>query len=214
MDLASRGPSRVESTSRWNDYALILVDVQRDFWSEEVASSAPGFLERIETLLSTCRDLGIEIVHVHAGFQPDMSDWITRYRLRGRIPCVVGTEGAQPLPVARPRAGEPLVVKQSFDAFLGTDLDDLLRGSGKRFVLVAGLVTSTCVLLTAATATQLGYLAAVVEDCCADRQPFHDQVLRTYHPFMFGITRSDRLARDRPVWEEQLMRLRTTDPRS
>jgi ureidoacrylate peracid hydrolase len=82
----------------------------------------------------------------------------------------------------------------------------LLRSRGKRFVLVAGLVTSTCVLLTAASATQLGYLVALVEDCCADRQPFHDRVLRTY-PFMFSITRSDRLCQDRPEWDEQLQRV-------
>jgi nicotinamidase-related amidase len=92
------------------------------------------------------------------------------------------------------------------DAFLATGLDELLRSTGKRFVLVAGLVTSTCVLLTAATATQLGYLVALVEDCCADRQPLHDRVLNTYR-FMFGTTRSDRLCQDRPEWEGQLRRL-------
>lgn len=187
----------------WNDYALILVDAQNDFWSDDVAASAPRFPDRIGSLLRTCRELGIEIVHVHARFQDDMSDWIPRYRLRGRIPCIAGTEGAEPLPVARPEPGERVVVKQSFDAFLGTGLDEMLRGAGKRFVFVAGLVTSTCVLLTAATATQLGYLVALVEDCCADQGPFHDRVVRTY-PFMFGITSSDRLSEDRPEWEEQL----------
>lgn len=198
---------QLEGLSAWDDYALILVDVQRDFWSEEVASAAPGFVDGIESLVGTCRGLGIEIVHVHARFQEDMSDWIARYRLRGRMPCVAGTKGAEPLSVAAPTVGERVVEKQSFDAFQGTDLDEVLRGTGKRFVLVAGLVTSTCVLLTAATATQLGYLVALVEDCCADRQPFHDHVLRMYHPFMFGITRSDQLSHDRPGWDEQLRRL-------
>jgi ureidoacrylate peracid hydrolase len=200
-------PLQLESSSTWNDYALILVDVQNDFWSEEVAATAPWLPDRIESLLSTCRDLGIEVVHVHARFQADMSDWIAQYRLRGRIPCVVGTHGAEPLAVAVPRAGEQVVVKQSFDAFLRTDLDELLRTARKRFVLVAGLVTSTCVLLTAATATQLGYLVAVVEDCCADRLSFHDWVLRAYYPFMFEATSSDRLSQDRPEWDEQLRRL-------
>ena len=197
----------LESSSTWNEYALILVDAQNDFWSEEVAAAAPRFLERTDSLLSTCRELGIDIVHVHARFQEDMSDWIARYRLRGRIPCVAGTEGANPLSFAVPESGEPVLVKQSFDAFLGTGLDELLRTTGKRFVFVAGLVTSTCVLFTAATATQLGYLVALVEDCCADRQPFHDRVLRTY-PFIFGVTSSDRLTKDRPEWDEQLRHLR------
>lgn len=198
MDVESEG------TSSWSEYALILVDVQNDFWSEEIAAVTPWFLDGVESLLNTCRDLGIDIIHVHSRFREDASDWIARYRLRGTIPCVAGTEGAEPLAVAVPRAGEPVVVKRSFDAFLGTDLDESLRGAGKRFVLVAGLVTSTCVLLTAATATQLGYLAALVDDCCADRPAFHDRVLRSYYPFMFGVTRSDMLAHDRPEWQEQL----------
>lgn len=193
--------------SPWDDYALILVDVQNDFWSEEVAAAAPWFLDGIESLLGTCRQLGIEVVHVHARFREDRSDWIARYRLRGGIPCVAGTEGAEPLAVAAPQAGERVVLKQSFDAFLGTGLDELLRRTGRQFVLVAGLVTSTCVLLTAATATQLGYLVALVEDCCADRQAFHDRVLRCYYPFMFGMTRSDLLTHDRAEWDEQLGRL-------
>jgi ureidoacrylate peracid hydrolase len=207
IDSVLERPLAPESSPTWNDYALVLVDVQNDFWSEDIASAAPWFVDGIESLLGTCRERGIEIVHVHARFRADMSDWIPRYRLRGRIPCVAGTEGAEPLSVAAPAAGERVVVKKSFDAFQGTDLDDVLRTAGKRFVLVAGLVTSTCVLLTAATATQLGYLVTLVEDCCADRPPFHDWVLRAYHPFMFGITRSDRLGADRPEWERQLMRL-------
>jgi nicotinamidase-related amidase len=203
MTSAVQTPSVPDSSSAWDDYALILVDVQEDFWSEGVATQAPGFLDGVESLLTTCRTQRIDIVHVHARFKEDGSDWIARYRLRGWIPCVAGTEGAEPLPVAAPRPGEPVVVKQSFDAFLGTGLDEMLRGMGKRFVLIAGLVTSTCVLLTAATATQLGYLVALVEDCCADEPPFHDRVLRTY-PFIFGTTRSDRLGLDRPDWDEQL----------
>jgi nicotinamidase-related amidase len=201
-------PLHLETSSNWNEYALILVDVQQDFWPEEVAEDAPWFLDGTASLLRTCRELGIDVVHVHARYQPDQSDWIARYRLRGRIPCVAGTDGAEPLAVAVPEPGEQVVLKQSFDAFLGTGLDEILRNSGKRFLLVAGLVTSTCVLLTAATATQLGYLVTLVEDACADRQPFHDRVLRTY-PFIFGVTRSDRLDQDRPEWDEQLDRLST-----
>ena len=207
MDSTAETPLAAAGPSTWSDYALLLVDVQHDFWTDAVASTAPGFLDGIESLLSTCRDAGIDIVHVQAGFQADQSDWIARYRLRGRIPCVIGAEGAEPLSVAVPVAGERVVVKQSFDAFLNTGLDELLLSLGKRFVFIAGLVTSTCVLTTAATATQLGYLVAVVDDCCADRLSFHDQVLRTYHPFMFDITHSARLIQDRSAWDEQLRRL-------
>ena len=94
---------------------------------------------------------------------------MARYRLRDRIPCVDGTPGVETLPFALELPGEPVVIKQSFDGFLGTNLDEVLVNHGVRNVLIAGLVTSTCVLFTAATATQLGYLVSVVGDCCSDR---------------------------------------------
>jgi nicotinamidase-related amidase len=190
----------------WDEYALLVIDVQRDFWPDSVASTAPGFPAAVTRLLEMCREVGIDVVHVRAEFLPDRSDWIARYRLRGNIPCVAGTPGAEPLPFAEARPGEAVLHKQSFDAFLRTDLDALLRARRKRFLFVAGLVTSTCVLFTAASATQLGYLVAVVRDCCADREGVHEQTLEAY-PFVFSTTDSARLLDDRADWDRQLARL-------
>ena len=61
-----------------------------------------------------------------------------------------GTPGVETLPFAAELPGEQVVTKQSFDGFLGTDLDEVLAGRGIRGLLIAGLVTSTCVLFTAA----------------------------------------------------------------
>ena len=136
-------------------------------------------------LLAVARSAGLHVVHVHSLFEPDGSDWMRRYRGRGRIPCVRGTEGAEVLPEARPVDGEAVVVKQSFDAFQQSDLHRGLRDrGGAEVVLVAGLVTSTCVLFTATSAMQLGYLVGVVEDAAADAPAIHERVLRQY-PFVF-----------------------------
>jgi nicotinamidase-related amidase len=183
-----------------------MIDAQRDFWPDSVAGTAPSFPEAVTRLLGLCREEGIDVVHVRAEFQPDGSDWMARYQLRGNIPCVAGTPGVEPLPFAAARSGEPVIRKQSFDGFLRTDLDELLRSRRKRFLFVAGLVTSTCVLFTAASATQLGYLVAVVRDCCADRDGVHEQTLSAY-PFVFSTTDSERLLDERPDWDRQLARL-------
>jgi ureidoacrylate peracid hydrolase len=196
--------------SSWADYALLLVDVQRDFYPKDVSREHPRLPERVAGLLVTCRTRGVEVVHVQARFAADGSDWMRRYLLRGRIPCVDGTPGAEVLDCARPDKGERVLVKHTFDGFLETHLHAHLRASGRRFVLVAGLVTSTCVLFTASTATQLGYLVAVFEDCCGDRAGIHEQVLDSY-PFVFSRTASDRLDVDRPSWDAALDRLRELD---
>jgi nicotinamidase-related amidase len=96
------------------------VDLQRDFWTETVAATAPELPDRVAALVAHARAEGLAVVHVRARFRPDGSDWIARYRLRNRIPCIDGTPGAETLPFAAELPGEPVVAKQSFDGFLGT----------------------------------------------------------------------------------------------
>jgi nicotinamidase-related amidase len=81
-----------------------------------------------------------------------------------------------------------------------------LQSRGKRFVLTAGLVTSVCVLFTTVSAAQRGYLAAVVEDCCADHPQRHEQTLETYQ-FIFGRTEVDLLPKHYLEWLADLRKL-------
>jgi nicotinamidase-related amidase len=190
----------------WERFALLLIDVQRDFWGEEMAKSFPHFPRNVADLLLLCRTHGIEVVHLRARFNPDMSDWMLRYKLRGTIPCVEGTAGAETLRFALQEPGEAVIVKRTFDGFQNTSLLEHLREGGKRFVLTAGLVTSTCVLFTTASATQNGLLAAVVEDCCADEPVAHQQTLDRYR-FIFDRTTVEAIPERHAGWLADLNRL-------
>jgi nicotinamidase-related amidase len=180
----------VTESARSARAALLLVDVQGDFLDPSLGELGDGYPERVAKLLDVVRSAGLLVVHVHSLFAPDQSDWMRRYRGRGAIPCVRGKEGAEIVAEARPADGEPVVVKQSFDGFLRTDLATLLRSEEVEVLLVAGLVTSTCVLFTAASAMQLGFTVAVVEDAVADDPWVHERVLSQY-PYMFDRTTID-----------------------
>ena len=186
----------------WDGYALLLIDVQGDFYSPALGSTRNGYADRVAGLLDLCRTTGLPVVHAHARFAADGSDWMARYLLRDWTPCIEGTPGVGVCDFAEPRPAEPVVVKRSFDAFLQTDLDAILRGLGCEVLLVAGLVTSTCVLLSAATATQLGYLVTVVEDCCADELDRHEATLASY-PFVFDRVRVAGITDRKPDWDAQ-----------
>lgn len=194
----------------WRQFALLLIDMQRDFWPEKLAQSFPGFPSQITQLLELCRREGIEIVHLRVGFRPDKSDWMARYKLRGYIPCVQGTPGIEALPFALQAPGEVVIVKQTFDGFHNPQLLEYLQWKGKRFLLTAGLVTSTCVLFTAASAAQHGFLAAVVEDCCADERTLHQQTLDRYQ-FIFERTTVERIPDCYPEWQASLEELDKLD---
>jgi len=190
----------------WGQFALLLIDVQRDFWPERIAQSFPDFPANLARLLTFCRSEGLEIVHLRASFAPDMSDWMPTYKLRGRIPCVQGTAGVKTLPFALDKPGEKVIIKQTFDGFHNAELLRYLQEKRKRFVLTAGLVTSVCVFLTTASATQKGFLVAVVEDCCADRPEVHEQTLDTYQ-FIFQRTTLDLIPERHPQWLAALKEL-------
>jgi len=195
------------STERdWGKFALLLIDVQQDFWEKETAESYPHFPSNVARLLELCRTEGIQIVHLRASFKRDMSDWMVKYKLRGSIPCVEGTPGIETLPFALEEPGEAVFVKQTFDGFQNTSLLEYLRRQGKRFVLTAGLVTSTCVLFTTASAAQNGFLTAVVEDCCADEPLAQGQTLDTYR-FIFDRTTVEAIPERHLEWLADLKRL-------
>jgi nicotinamidase-related amidase len=193
----------------WAHFALLLVDVQQSFWPGCVAPDFPDFPANVARLLALCRTEGLEVVHVRSRFKPDKSDWILRYRLRvpvSDLPCVAGQGGEKPLSFAAEKPGELVVFKQTFDGLHTPDLLPYLRENDKRVLLVAGLLTSVCVLLTAASAAQLGFLAAVVEDCCADRPEKHERTLDGYQ-FMFDRTTTDAICEHHSNWLASLAEL-------
>ena len=195
-----------DTNRNWEQFALLLIDVQRDFWSKQIAPNFPAFPENVKHLLSFSRCAGLEVVHLRASFKPDKSDWMLRYRLRGHIPCVEGTQGIETLPFAAEKPGETVIRKQTFDGFLTSHLLPYLRGKGKRFLLTAGLITSVCVFLTTASAVQLGFLTAMLEDCCADEPFVHNDTLERYQ-FIFYRTTLDALTTDHPKWLAALEQL-------
>ena len=178
----------------WSPFILLLIDVQADFWEPATADAYPDFPENTANLLAFCRRTGLDILHLRASFRPDRSDWMARYKLLGKIPCVAGTAGAEVLPCAQAEPGEPIIYKQSFDGFLQPELPHHLEENGKRFVLVAGIESSVCVLLTAMAATQRGYLTAIVSDCCADNRPAHEHTMGNYRFAFDTVNHADILA--------------------
>ena len=190
----------------WTPFALLMIDVQRSFWPARRDTEFPDFAANVARLLAVCRAEGIDVIHLRARFAPDGSDWMPRHRQRGAIPCIAGTAGVETLPCAMELAGETVFWKQTLDGFLQPALLRYLRERDKRFLLTAGLVTSTCVFLTTASAAQRGFLAAIIEDCCADRRDAHAQTLGHYG-FVFERTMSYRIREEYAGWSAALRRL-------
>src|SRR4030067_3382618 len=74
--------SMTNTQPNWEQFALLLIDIQGDFWSEQAAKIYPDFPANIVALLTLCRNEGMEVVHLRASFKANMSDWMPKYMLR------------------------------------------------------------------------------------------------------------------------------------
>lgn len=176
--------------------ALILVDIQQDFW--EPFKSLPEYASlptNVNRLREYARSKGYPVVHVRSLFNKDRGDWMLFYRPEGRgtIPCVDGTLGSGFTEFSEPMEDEKVVTKKVFDSFNGTELLDYLRESGVKTVLISGIETSVCVLFTATSAYLNRILPVVVPDACADSPERHVKALEMYTDLCFKTLSTDQV---------------------
>jgi nicotinamidase-related amidase len=113
-------------------------------------------LDEIEILLDRARSAGIPIVHIQHDDGP------------GSLYDIEGESGAIVSRVA-PHNGEPVVVKNYPNAFVQTDLDDVLKTANASNLVLAGFMTHMCVNSTARAAFNVGYAPTVVAAATATR---------------------------------------------
>lgn len=117
------------------------------------------------------------VIHVRVGFRPNMPEISGRNGLFSAIKNSAqyqrlfdGTTGEIHGAVA-PEADEVVVVKHRVSAFVGTDLDMILRANDIDTLFLLGIATSGVVLATLLDAVDADYRVVVVKDCCGDREP-------------------------------------------
>lgn len=132
-------------------------------------------------LLEAWRDGGGRIAFVRVGGQlTDYGDSLIHLRpshVEGR--SLRGTTDFEVISALAPRLGEIVVDKSGFGAFTSSNLDVLLRNAGISSIVMTGVSTNACVLVSALGAFDLGYSVHVVSDACAaaeERQ--HDTSLK------------------------------------
>ena len=143
--------------ARLADATLILVDYQNTYtrgvmelegWQAAIAEASQ--------LLALARAQGAKVIHVindgGAG---------TPYDIRSEI--------GQIHPDMAPIDGEPVVVKQVPNAFVGTTLAQEVDAVGRKSLVIAGFMTHMCVAFTTEGAFLRGNQATVVANACATR---------------------------------------------
>ena len=125
---------------------LLLIDLQRNMLEPpEQVPCAVQLIDLVDALLERARAAGAPVVHVRNNGAEEELDF-------------PGTPGWELYHA--PLEGEAIVDKHGMDAFVDTDLEDLLP-AGTRIVL-AGLASDYCVRATALSALDRGYEVRLV----------------------------------------------------
>jgi len=135
--------------------ALLVVDVQDSFkigdrWERR---SNLQFEANVDRLIRAYREAGLPVVFIlHNDPDPGFRPGDPEVRLMGFL---------------RPEAGEPVVLKNTRNAFTSTNLQAMLDARGVRRVVVTGISTEQCCETTTRVAADLGYDADFVTEATA-----------------------------------------------
>ena len=151
---------------------MISMDLQSGIVS--IYTRDDGLVTRAGELLQNSREAGLTIVHVKVGFRPGLPEVHRRNMLLGGIKDspphqkLFAGESGSIHPAVAPHENDVVITKSRVNAFVGTDLELVLRANDIDTLVMFGIATSGVVLSTTLAAADADYRLFIVKDCCAD----------------------------------------------
>jgi nicotinamidase-related amidase len=168
--------------------AVLAMDCQTGIVSV-YSKSQDEFIKRASGVLKAARALEMLVIQVQVGFRPGLPEMSSRNKILGAIKSskphqefFQGSSGAIH-PGLGPEPADIILTKHRVSAFVGTDLDMLLRANEIETIVLFGIATSGVVLSTLLQASDADYRLVVISDCCEDRDmDLHAALLNRFFP--------------------------------
>ena len=176
--------------------ALLVIDMQNAFGSpggmfDKAGIGISGIQAAVaptRAAVEAARRAGMKIVYLKMGFMPDLSDLGAEDVPNGHLFLHLGVKdgvlardewATDILDELAPGDDDAVLYKTRFSGFYRTELDELLKGSGIKHLIVTGCTTSICVESTVRDAFFRDYHCVVLEDCTAE--PMGANLSRSNH---------------------------------
>ena len=149
--------------------ALLIIDMQNDFVLDGAplrVAQAKAVIPKILEVLRVFRARSLPVFHIVRIHRPDGSDVeITRQDLFRKQPFAVeGSPGSMIIAELSPIHGEYVIPKIRMSAFIGTELDLMLRNLGVSELVVTGIQTPNCIRTTVFDAIAYNYPVTLISD--------------------------------------------------
>ena len=138
--------------------ALVIIDAQLEYTKGSLPlDGVDAAIVETAKLLKLARAQGVPVFH------------IVQHAPAGRPLFAEDGPYAPIVPLLTPAAGEIVLRKALPNSFAGTDLDALVKSTGRSELILAGFMTHMCVSATARAALDLKYRTTVVANATATR---------------------------------------------
>jgi nicotinamidase-related amidase len=165
--------------------AVLVIDMVRDFADPNgrVFNEGAGrIVPVIDQFVELARAQGAVIIWVIDSHRPGKPDWELQH-VRGH--CEGGTPGVELMPPLEPEGSDYVINKRRYSAFVGTDLDLILRDNAINTVFLTGTKTNVCIRATAQDAFEHNYSVVVPRDCVSTDKPhLHEANLEDIGKYM------------------------------
>jgi biuret amidohydrolase len=197
------GPCKMETL------AIIVIDMQTDFCGPGGYIDAQGIdlantrgtIGPIRNLLDAARKHPeILVIHTREGHRPELVDLPENKRWRSKQVCpgigelgpcgrilVRGEKGWEIIPELQPMPGEIIIDKPGKSAFFATDLEHILRTTGRKHLILCGITTDVCVHTTLREANDRGFECLILSDGTGATQQEHHAAALTMTSMQGGI---------------------------
>ena len=146
--------------------ALLVMDFQTGV-VEGYAVDQDRLLAATDGVIAAARHFGMRVIYVVVAFRTGFPEISPCNKVFSALKASGGI-AAEIHPRIAPAADEIIVAKRRVSAFIGTDLDMILRSNGIHTLVMCGVVTSGVVLSTLCHAADSDYRLLVLHDCCSD----------------------------------------------
>ena len=172
------------------DYQTAIVDMAADGKDE--------LLKNMTAVIAAARRAKMKIVYVVVGFRPGYPeispDNMSFSALKTGGLFAQGSPGTEIHSAVAPTAQDVIVTKHRVGAFLGTDMEMVLRANKIETLLLAGIATSGVVLSTLRHAADADFCIVVIADCCSDRDAeVHRVLTQKVFPRQAVVTTADAI---------------------
>ena len=147
---------------------LLIIDMINDLefpGNEELVGMSETLGKDVAKLKAKCRRAGIPAIYVN----DNVGLWRSDFQGLIRRCMASKSAGRNMVRQIRPDSRDLLILKPAHSAFYGTPLVPLLTDMQVTSILLAGVLTHFCILLTAADGYMRNFQLYVPEDCVAGR---------------------------------------------